>query len=923
VNRRTFVGYAGVGAAHGIGLARIARFFEAPAAISHKEKAYGSGHFGEWITDQFALPAYRYNCNQLSDPLAHAEVQWGQWGPPHPDPDYPGPDNHWHQVGNDRLVAVASNYGYVQVRQDEGGPKFLNDYAPDHNRFGGGIGYLYDGKSILSTYYSGGGNSFERIWGEGYLRKIVAGSRCTVDQTIFAPYGEDPVLISLVKITNRSSDPVDARWVEYWNCENYQLSLRTVMEARSKGNTKSDPQLRHSFGDRFRHHFAVVANNKGLVETQQFLGRTVEDEQTWAKVRTQFAMAAPAPGTAFDDLNPPPTFLISLDAPMDGYSTDAGAFFGDGGVMNPSGLREKLKNDATSSGPASAHLIERSLSLQPSQTRTIAFLYGYLPQGFELHALVAKYSGNPTAAWAYSSEQWKTAGLRFKVAEVPWVERENSWNNYYLRSALTYDSFFREFILSQGGNYQYIWGFQGQPCDPLQHMMPLIFSDPEIVRGVIRYTLKESHPDGFLPYGIAGYGALMMSNFVPSMDQLFLLWAVSEYILATRDKTFLSEKIPLYPRQQVEDSDPTVFEQVMNCYRYLLDTIGVGAHGLMRLLNDDWDDGMTTDLKLPAEMVKEIRENGESVLNAAMACYVLDHFARTLEYLGETKHAEEAHFKAAAQRDALRAQWTGRWFRRAWLGPQLGWLGDEHDQLWLEPQTWAIICGATTREQSATLVRAVDELLRVPSPIGAMIRSKGTAYPGKPIGTWENGGVWASINATLIWALARQNGAMAWDEWKKNSLACRAEAYPNIWYGIWSGPDFYNSVLAQHPGETYPSFPIMNLHSHWMTLYTTVKLLGLEFNERGLSFKPSLPPSEYELNSPLVGFTKSNDGYSGWYQPSVAGNWEVEIQLPRAERARFKTNRINGESHPIQGDSESIQFRGESSAGKPLLWQIH
>jgi hypothetical protein len=34
------------------------------------EKAYGSGHFGEWIEDEYGLPAYRYTCNQVKDPKA-------------------------------------------------------------------------------------------------------------------------------------------------------------------------------------------------------------------------------------------------------------------------------------------------------------------------------------------------------------------------------------------------------------------------------------------------------------------------------------------------------------------------------------------------------------------------------------------------------------------------------------------------------------------------------------------------------------------------------------------------------------------------------------------------------------------------------------------------------------------------------------
>lgn len=81
---------------------------------------------------------------------------------------------HIHQVGNDRIVAIASNYGHVRVRRDECAPKFLNDYAPERGQFGGGIGYLFDGKVVLSTHYPGNVKTFDRVFGTGYLRKKVA-----------------------------------------------------------------------------------------------------------------------------------------------------------------------------------------------------------------------------------------------------------------------------------------------------------------------------------------------------------------------------------------------------------------------------------------------------------------------------------------------------------------------------------------------------------------------------------------------------------------------------------------------------------------------------------------------------------------------------------------------------------------------------
>ncbi len=110
-----------------------------------EKKAYGSGSFGEWIVDDLNNPAFRYTSDQRHDPKAETPVTPG---------GLLGATEHIHQVGNDRLVAIASNHGYVQVRQDEGGPKFLNSFSLERSQFGGGIGYLTDGKEMLSTFYS-------------------------------------------------------------------------------------------------------------------------------------------------------------------------------------------------------------------------------------------------------------------------------------------------------------------------------------------------------------------------------------------------------------------------------------------------------------------------------------------------------------------------------------------------------------------------------------------------------------------------------------------------------------------------------------------------------------------------------------------------------------------------------------------------
>lgn len=931
VDRRKFLKTIGKsGAVAGVGAKFLVAQEKQPSTSSAElpQKAYGSGYFGNWVDDEFGLPAFHYTCDQVHDPKAKTDVNSGMLSP----------TEHIHQVGNDRIMAIASNYGHVRVRQDEGAPKFLNDHAPERGIYAGGFGYLSDGKSALSTFYPGNASSFDRIFGVGYFQKRVASANYAIDQVIFAPFGDDPVLISQVTITNKGNADAQLRWIEYWGCELYQFSFRSFMESFGAKNVH---ELRRDFAARFEHAFKRLNDGSGLVESKQFQGRDAVEERQFAGVIAYLEgnpnpflvpPAKDAPKLAsFDDLNPPRTFLVSLDAPADGVSVNARDFFGSGGLEHPGGLERALDGNVDQSGPDSALLIERNFSLKQNEKRTLTFLYGYLPAGFDLDSLATKYRKNAQNAFQDSCAQWKKAGLHFRADREPWVEREVTWNHYYLRSGFSYDDFFHHHIVSQGSIYQYGMGFQGAARDPLQHVLPFIFSDPQIVRDVLQYTLKEVREDGSIPYGIVGHGMPMPTTSDNSSDMpLWLLWAASEYILATRDTSFLeSQVVTVYG---IRPEPKTVRELLTRCYHHLIDDVKTGQHGLMRMLRDDWNDALVNAWATPAD-VNEVVEKGESVLNSAMASCVFDYYARMLTYAGDDGTlSSPIRQKAEEHRHAVQQQWAGKWFRRAWLGPTLGWLGEQG--LWIEPQPWAMLGEAATEDQTATLVQSMDELLRRPSPIGAMQLSKSPdqvqrgPWRSQP-GTQVNGGVWPSLNQTLIWALARVNGAMAWDEWKKNSFARHAEVYPQIWYGAWSGPDVINSTTSDKPGETtggkpfgWTDFPVLNMHTHACPLYSLTKLIGLEFTENGLVLAPKLPLESFQFESPLLGFTKTRSGYEGWYNPSVQNTWSVRLMLTADEAKHFNRIEANGRRVRARVDQGTIEVRGEGGAGTAMRWSI-
>lgn len=895
-------------------------------------KEFGSGYFGEWITDEYGLPAYRYTTDHLNDPKAQTPTN----------PTWRRSNDHTFQFGNQRIIAVCSNSGTVQVRQDEGTPKFLGDVNEEQRSFGGGIGWLTDGEEVLSTYYDGKAEEFERLYGVGYMRKKARKGELYADQTIFAPFGEDPVLISRVTIKNAGKVKKNFRWFEYWSANPYLFSFRALL--LSLGNRGSNLEtfidnaaadMRRKHAKKYRH--AYTLEGSVLLEQKQFIGWNPIEKGVWEAVKKKCRSMAQKTHNAslyvgeledFEDIHPPRTFLAALGDRTEGFVTDATAFFGKGGVNCPSGLfapefgRMKLRDTAM--------VAVSAMKLKAGEEITLTFIYGYLPDGFSVDALIQKYGENPAAAFAESCEAWKNDRIRLELAGSEWIDRELLWHHHALLSAASYDTGMNQYILSQGHVYQYIMGFQGAARDPLQHAMPFIFTKPQMVREVILYTLKEVLPDGEIPYGMCGHGAIMLSPIRPSDSELWLLWTVSEFILATKDTDFLKETVEPYPYMGKRQQPCTVLELLQRVYTHFCVTTGRGMHGLPRLLGGDWNDNIVMGSITPKQHEK-IYAEGESVLVGAMAAQVFTRYARMLTFAGED--SAEITKQAVSLREAVKQQWNGKWLNRAWLGGDLGWIGE--DLLWLEPQPWALMSNAVTGEQRKTLIEGIDRLLRNPSPIGAMLSSECPAQMKSPRGTFSNGGIWSSINGTLILALQRDDPDLAFEEWRKNTLAYHAEAYPEEWMGIWSGPDTYNSVLAEHPGSTYfepeagrrermlnwTDFPVYNLHPHAWTLYNLACLFVDDFDEEGIGYSLGFGSEAYSFQTPLASLRRTPEGFFGSYAPSRSGVWRV--LLSSAEE--FSSWKLTVNGNPEVGKKQEdgrLAFFGTGDLKSPLCWEL-
>ncbi|MFC7303617.1 GH36-type glycosyl hydrolase domain-containing protein [Streptomyces monticola] len=409
---------------------------------------------------------------------------------------------------------------------------------------------------------------------------------------------------------------------------------------------------------------------------------------------------------------------------------------------------------------------------------------------------------------------------RAAARQAPQAATEIPWHAALLTGAAAVDGLLGGHTLDQGSAYSYRHGFNGAARDPLQHALPLVYSEPDLALSVLRNTCAWAGPDGELPYALDARKQPRTDFFRPSDQNLWALWLAAEYAAATGDLAAFDAPVGFHPAHGVPEVP--LGEHLRRQFRYFRDVVGTGEHGHVRIRNADWNDLVLDEAGVDRQTMIE---RGESVLNSAMAAWVLPVFAGLADRLGDDVTARQARSYGEQLRERVAGEWNGRWFCRA-RGPGAVTVGA--DDLWLEVQPWAILCGAAEDDRARELLATVDELTRRGSPLGARLRPPG---PDSDLGA-----VWFAVNATLVWAAARLDPALAWDEWRRMTLSAHTAAYPGLWEGTLSGPDAYLPPESGRPGQTWvlpeigvamQSWPVANQHSHAQPLFAYLRLLGV------------------------------------------------------------------------------------------------
>lgn len=738
--------------------------------------------------------------------------------------------------------------------------------------YAGGFGYIDDGTEVWSTAYRyrpSGATERRRVFGMGYAEYTTTYRNLQTVRRVYAPHGDVPALLTDVIITNQGETEVNIRYYEYWDVNPHQLRVQWLRSGAAGIEGDSE---RCTLNASFSHKPTYQADVARLIYEQKVVDPTPPE-------------FTPPERYAEIDWHPLPIFMADLGGTPDAVYLNRAAFFGAGGAMKPDAIAHRRPDtpvQATSANPTPYCFVMRhDLVIPARESRSLRFAYGV---GRDVN-LNAYQTGTP---FKDTREAWKKELAYFWTGDQPELQREMAWHAYNTLSATVYSHFHKVHLVPQGSAYLYLHGADGVPRDQALFVIPTTYLDAKLAKDMLKLIMQLTDGEtGQITYSFVGHGAIsngMNIHSNPSDLDLFFLLALTEYLSATGDWAFLNEPVDFYPPERPTLAPgKTVLDHVRFALHHLFDKergVGIGENNLLHVRSGDWSDSIVLETAISDGVFGKAyfatKANGESVPITQMALYVLPLLADILAERAPDVTALINDGRLDILRQGVRNQWNERgWYNRAVVRDLLN-KPVPIDRLELEAQVWALISGFAKDEgHEMQLIEQVETKLDAASPIGAGLR------PG--------GAVWPAVSQLLTWGYARTGRTeLAYRSLARNTFLAHAREYPNIWYGIWSGPDGINGKAEKKPGETWKSdltpmtdFPVMNANPDAMALLGLLRVCGIEPTADGLRIAPRPPLERFVLDVPLLRIEVEPDKIRGIYRAQTNGQITLHVRPPR------------------------------------------
>ncbi|MBI3201960.1 MAG: hypothetical protein HYZ29_10485 [Myxococcales bacterium] len=858
-----------------------------------RECSLGSGVFGRWVLDPQGLPAYDYRLDQHADARAAYPVSERD-----PEGDALDRRDHWAAFGNRRVNAHVFNDGMIELVTQDRGVEYLNKLDESKQAFAGGFGWLSDGDERWCTAYKWRPKAARttRRFGMGYAESSIEHRDVRATRVTAAAKGNVAAIVSDVTLENLGSETKTLTHWEYWDVFRRPIEINWIVSGESFALA---PSMARDARD---------ARNAWFDEEASF-------DPAHGRLELRRSYVGDDPRPKIDDPRAADYYANSpfLAAPLGGISdvlVDQAAFFGAGPVAAPdgvlfdvagTGLEPFSRSPASGAGQPHVFVMKSDVVLPPGASQRLRFVYGYAREGEEFPDAPSWHDPSFSAR-EQQAEELSSRLMYFAEPSAPELSRELAWHAYQLEASVGHRDYWQGPVVPQGSAYLYLHGADGAARDLGLFALPLVYTDPALARAELRLYMGIQFSDERFSYAFQGHGMLDDAGIhsAPSDLPLFFLWALGEYLGATGDLAFLDEKAPYWPRGARPNA--TVWDHTAGALKHLFEGVGTGEHGLIRIGTGDWSDGIV--MEAPDRELAVAK--GESVPNTQMAVAVLPRIADLIDGRAPDL-AKDIRARVEAYRLALEKAHNGKFFYRCYFGDGK----PRYDQtINLEAQIWALIGGTFDAALSrAELTQNVAQALDDPSPIGA------TLTPG--------GQVWPAISAPLTWGYARSDPARAWKHFTRNTMAAHARAFPEVWSGIWSGPDGVSSESGwAWKSQVTPmtDFPVQNNNAHAMPLFAALKIAGVEASAQGLVISPRVPSRSFSLETAVIELSQRGASLTGRYRPSGKSARQLVLEAPEGEQV--KRARVNGKDLDVPSGATSVTASTDPEQSGALEFEL-
>lgn len=547
-------------------------------------------------------------------------------------------------------------------------------------------------------------------------------------------------------------------------------------------------------------------------------------------------------------------FFGLVGADVTSYNGDKEAFIGRyHSYGNPVAVENGVCDNVLNYNTNSCGALHSALTLNPGETKEIAFVLGQyndaesakILDSYKDLSVVDKELDELKGYW-----HGKLSHLQVNTPSEAFNAMINTWNAYQC---------FITFIWSRAASFSYCglrngYGYR----DTVQDIQGIIHLDPDMALDKIRFMLSAQVDNGGgLPLVKFDHNAghedtpddpsYVQATGHPAYradDALWLFPTILKYIAESGNKEFIDEVI-VY----ANGGEGSVYDHLKRAINFSMERMG--DHKMPAGLHADWNDCL------------RLGKKGESTFVALQLYYamtVLRGFAvdkNDTEYVAYLDRVQKELY------DTIQTNcWEDDRFIRGFKedGQVIGSKKDPEANMWLNPQSWAVISGLASKEQAEKALESVHRELNTKYGVRLMAPSyKDHAFDGALAllfnpSTKENGGIFSQPQGWIILAESLMgHGNRAFEYFTESSPASQNDDADVRKLEPYCHGQFTEATESPFFGRS---------HVHWLTgTASTVMvgcvegILGMRPDLDGLLVAPSIPSDwkEFEISKVFRG----------------------------------------------------------------------